>query len=62
MGEETKKLKILSFPRFDDKTDSFVDGPLPTTADSFFDNDAKVKDFFEIKPFKHAHEENKGHH
>ena len=47
---EMKKIKILSFPRFDDVSDSFVDGPLPKTADSFFNDAGKMKDFFEIKP------------
>ena len=55
-------MKILNFPRFDDKTDSFIDDSLPETADTFFDNDQKMKDFFEIKPFKKHHEEPKGHH
>jgi hypothetical protein len=56
------KLKIISFPRFDDKTDSFVDGVLPQTADSFFDNNVQMKDFFEIKPLKIEHHDSKGHH
>jgi hypothetical protein len=54
-------MKILSFPRFDDKTDSFVDDALPQTADSFFDNDQQMKEFFEIKPFKPHHEKATGH-
>jgi hypothetical protein len=63
VANESKKMKILSFPRYDDKTDSFVDGPLPATADSFFNNDEKLKDFFEIKHFKPHHEEKRaGHH
>jgi hypothetical protein len=61
-ANENKRMKILSFPRFDDKTDSFVDDSLPETADSFFQNDQSMKDFFEIKPFKPHHEEAKGHH
>ncbi len=44
------KLKIISFPRFDEVSDSFVDGPLPQTADSFFNSTNKMKEFFEIKP------------
>jgi hypothetical protein len=46
---ELKKVKILSIPRYDDVTDSFVDGPLPKSADSFFNNTDKMKDFFEFK-------------
>jgi hypothetical protein len=46
---EMKKLKILSLPRYDDVTDSFVDGPLPKSADSFFNNSERMKEFFEIK-------------
>lgn len=57
-----KKLKIISFPRFDDKTDSFVDGPLPESADSFFANGETMKDFFEIKPVNKTHTESSGHH
>jgi hypothetical protein len=57
-------MKILSFPKFDDKTDSFIDDSLPQTADSFFDNDQKMKEFFEIKPFKPHHQDQTehGHH
>jgi hypothetical protein len=52
-----KKVSILQFPRYDDKTDSFVDGTLPDTADTFFNNDSSMKDFFDIKPpRKHGHE------
>jgi hypothetical protein len=54
-----KKLTILSIPRYDDVTDSFVDGPLPKSADSFFGNSDKMKEFFEIK--KHI-PEGDGHH
>jgi len=60
-ANETKQMKILNFPRFDDKTDSFIDDSLPETADSFFENDQKMKDFFDIKPFK-KHVETKGDH
>lgn len=51
------KVSIISFPRYDDKTDSFVDGTLPSTCDSFFDNGDKMKQFFEIKEStpKHGH-------
>jgi hypothetical protein len=58
-ANESKKLKILSFPRFDEVSDSFVDGPLPQTADSFFKDDHKLKDFFEIKKIAHEHHEEK---
>jgi hypothetical protein len=44
-----KKVKILSIPRYDDVTDSFVDGPLPKSADSFFNNNDRMREFFEIK-------------
>ena len=47
--DELKKVKILSIPRYDDVTDSFVDGPLPKSADSFFNNNDKMREFFEIK-------------
>ncbi len=60
MANENKRLKILSFPRYDDKTDSFVDGAMPATADSFFNDSDKMKDFFEIKKFVPHHEQ--GHH
>ncbi len=53
-------MKILSFPRFDEVSDSFVDGPMPESADSFFNDGSKMKEFFEIKSVKH--EENKSHH
>jgi hypothetical protein len=54
-------MKILSFPKFDEVSDSFVDDTLPQTADSFFNNDEKMKDFFEIKKFAHPVESH-GHH
>lgn len=47
-AEESKKMKILSLPKYDDKTDSFVDGPLPKSADSFFNNSEKMKEFFDL--------------
>jgi hypothetical protein len=53
-NQELKRIKVISLPRYDDVTDSFVDGPLPNSADSFFKNDEKMKDFFEIK--KHVNE------
>ena len=62
MAAENKKMKILSFPRYDDKTDSFVDGPLPANADSFFNNDEKMKDFFEVKKVTPIHEVEKERH
>jgi hypothetical protein len=43
---ERKKVKILSIPRYNDQTDSFDDGPLPESVDSFFKNDDKFKQFF----------------
>ena len=57
---ELKKVKILSIPRYDDVTDSFIDGPLPKSADSFFNNKDKMKEFFEIKKPIHT-EESHGH-
>lgn len=42
-------MKIISVPRYDDVTDSFVDGPLPRSVDGFFNNEDKMKEFFEIK-------------
>jgi hypothetical protein len=57
------KLKIINFPRFDEVSDSFIDGPLPQTADAFFTNNEAMKQFFEIKPFKHEqHHDTKQHH
>jgi hypothetical protein len=55
-------MKILSFPRFDEKTDSFIDDDLPETADSFFNNDSKMKDFFELKGVKKHTESANTHH
>lgn len=46
---ENRKMRILSFPKYDDKTDSFVDAQLPKSADSFFENSDRMKEFFEIK-------------
>jgi hypothetical protein len=57
-----KKLKILSLPKYDDVTDSFIDGPLPKSADSFFANNEKMKEFFEVKKFKPHIEEEPQHH
>ncbi len=50
-------MKILSLPKYDAKTDSFVDGPLPKSVDSFFDNESKIREFFEIKKHEHKHDE-----
>ena len=56
-AQEYKKIKILSLPKYDDKTDSFVDGIHPTSADSFFKDTDKMKAFFDLhkdfKPEKH---------
>ena len=46
-------MRILSLPHYDAKTDSFTDGILPKSADSFFADGAKIKDFFEIKKAEH---------
>jgi hypothetical protein len=46
---------------YDEKTDSFVDGPLPQSADSLF-NSERTKEFFEIKKPQLHKEENGGHH
>ena len=53
----------MTYPRYDDKTDSFIDGPIPQSADTFFDNKEKMKEFFEIKHITPNHEssENKSH-
>jgi len=53
---EYKKLKILSLPKYDDITDSFVDGERPDSADSFFNNDEKMKKFFDynVEVKKHS--------
>lgn len=48
-NNEFKKLKILSIPKYDDETDSFVDGNAPNSASSFFKDDEKMKKFFELK-------------
>lgn len=45
---EYKKLKILSLPKYDDVTDSFVDGDRPDSADSFFNNEEKMRKFFDL--------------
>jgi len=37
-------------PIFDDKTDSFTSGHLPKSADNFFNNSDRMKEFFTIKP------------
>lgn len=58
-AHENKKLEILSLPKYDAKTDSFVDGPLPKSVDSFFDNQSKVREFFQIK--KHVHHDEASH-
>lgn len=50
-------MKILSLPKYDAKTDSFVDGPLPKSVDSFFNDEAKIREFFEIKKLEHREEE-----
>ena len=42
-------MKILSLPYYDAKTDSFIDGYLPDSADSFFNDVEKINEFFEIK-------------
>jgi len=54
-------LQILSLPKYDAKTDSFVDGPLPKSVDSFFENDKKIKEFFEIKKHEHKHDDSNHH-
>ena len=52
-------MKILSLPMYDEKTDSFFDGPLPHSVDSVFNSD-NAKDFFEIK--KNVPSNNEGGH
>ena len=47
-SNEFKKLKILSIPKYDDVTDSFVDGNGPTSSASFFKDDERMKQFFEL--------------
>lgn len=46
--QEYKKLRILSMPKYDDSTDSFVDGNPSSTADSFFNNETKMNKLFNI--------------
>ena len=46
--QEYKKIKLLSLPEYDDVTDSFVDGVSPDSADSFFNNSEKMKNFFDL--------------
>ncbi len=50
---ETRRTKILSLPQFDDKTDSFVSGHLPKSADNFFNDEERLKEFFKIKTSDH---------
>jgi hypothetical protein len=45
-------MKILALPHYDAKTDSFNDGYLPKSADSFFGDIEKIDEFFEIKKFE----------
>ena len=59
---EIKKIKILTFPRYDDTSDGFVDGPIPKNADSFFNDTARMKEFFEIKPMPVHKEKVKASH
>jgi len=53
-AKEYKKIKILSLPKYDDQTDSFIDGVgYDNSVDSFFNNDEKMKKFFDLhKGFK----------
>jgi hypothetical protein len=51
---EMKKMKILNFPKYDDKTDSFVDSDLPASADAFFEDSDRMKEFFQIKKYPKA--------
>jgi hypothetical protein len=55
-------MKILSFPKYDSVSDSFVDGPMPQTADTFFNDDNQMKEFFQIKPFKGANHSDDSSH
>jgi hypothetical protein len=60
--QEYKKLKILSMPKYDDATDSFVDGNPASTADSFFNNETKMNKLFNIGiPTVGSHSNSNGH-
>ncbi len=60
-AKEYKKLKIISLPKYDDKTDSFTEAS-SNSVDAFFSNTDKMKSFFDLHknfvPEKHSH----GHH
>lgn len=64
---EFKKLKMLSLPKYDDVTDSFIDGDIPSSADSFFNNNERMKNFFKlhnpptVKPEHHKDKEMSHH-
>eukprot|EP00340_Litonotus_pictus_P001623 CAMPEP_0170514456 /NCGR_PEP_ID=MMETSP0209-20121228/1030_1 /TAXON_ID=665100 ORGANISM="Litonotus pictus, Strain P1" /NCGR_SAMPLE_ID=MMETSP0209 /ASSEMBLY_ACC=CAM_ASM_000301 /LENGTH=99 /DNA_ID=CAMNT_0010798551 /DNA_START=63 /DNA_END=362 /DNA_ORIENTATION=+ len=59
---EFKKIKILSLPQYDDVTDSFIDPTHPASADSFFTNDDKLKDFFSPKIEEKKNKHGNKHH
>jgi len=44
---EMRKLRIYSLPKYDENTDTFVDGPLPKDADSYFSKDKALQQYYQ---------------
>jgi len=46
VGQELRKLKIYSLPKYDESTDTFKDGPLPKDVDGYFNKEKSQRAYY----------------